>query len=81
MDTILKEFLQSGKALVADTKKPRIVMKKDSKKEKVSKAELMGEAEQNPHKIFIRRTIKEKPPKKEVVEQFGRFIEQAESCL
>lgn len=77
MDTTLKDFLMSGKALLVDTKRPKSVYKK----EKVSKGEVLGETEKNPHKVFIRRTIHEKPPKKEVVEQFQRFTEAAEACL
>lgn len=79
MDTILKDFLSSGKALVADTKKPKL--KVMNKNEKATKAELMGQTEQDPHRILIRRVIKEKPPKKELIEQFQRFIEAAEACL
>lgn len=78
MDSILKDFLSSGRALVSDTKRP---VTKVVKAEKASKKEVLGETETDPHKIFIRRTIKEKPPKKEVVEQIQRFIDSAEACL
>ena len=76
MDSILKDFLSSGRALVSDTKKP---MTKAPKNEKGKHS--MMETETDPHRVFIRRIIKEKPPKKEVVEQFQRFIDAAEDCL
>lgn len=78
MDSILKEFIQSGKALLADTKRPAV---KQKTVEKVSKESMMGYTEQDPHKILIRRVVKEKPGKKEVIEHFKRFIDQAEADL
>ena len=77
MDSILKDFLSSGRALVSDTKKPVVKLPKSDKKGKQS----MSDTETDPHKVFIRRIIKEKPPKKEVIEQFQRFIDSAEACL
>lgn len=78
MDSILKDFLTSGKAILADTKRPAV---KNTKGGKVTKGEVLGEMEQDPHRILIRRIIREKPSKKEVVEQFKRFIDAAEAAL
>lgn len=81
MEGVLKDFLQSGKKLLADTKTPKA--KKDTPKEKEVKKHMLQEASgsQDPHKAFIRKTVKDKPKKSEVVEQLQRFIDQAESAL
>ena len=76
-DSVLAAFLQSGRHLLIDTKAPR----KSAKKEKVTKAEVMGEMESDPHKIFRKRCIAEKPKKADVVADIRRFIEAAEKDL
>lgn len=77
MDSILKDFLSSGRALVSDTKKP---MTKIPKAEKPARSiDPMGEPD--PHRTFVKRVIKEKPPKKELVDVFQQFIDTAEDCL
>ncbi len=79
-DGILKDFLASGKKLLDDTKSPRRPL---PKKEKVSKGEITGTPapDGDPHKTFVRRSVQEKPKKSEIVEQFKKFIEVAESQL
>ena len=76
-DSVLNAFLPSGRHLLIDTKAPR----KSHKKEKVTKEELMGDMETDPHKIFRKRCIAEKPKKAEVVADIKRFIEAAEKDL
>ena len=76
-DSVLKSFLQSGRHLLLDTKAP----KKTQKKEKVTKAEVFGDLETDPHKIFRKRCIHEKPKKADVVLDIKRFIEAAEKDL
>ena len=76
-DNILKAFLHSGRHLLMDTKVP----KKTGKKEKVTKEEVLGDMESDPHKIFRKRCIAEKPKKMDVVMDIRRFIEAAEKDL
>jgi hypothetical protein len=77
-DAALRDFLSSGRKLLQDTKAPRRALEK---KTKVQDA-LTGEVkETDPHKVFIKRTIQEKPKKAEVITEFKKFIEQAEALL
>ena len=77
-DAALREFLSSGKKLLQDTKAPRRVLEKKTK----TADPLTGEVkETDPHKVFVRRTIQEKPKKAEVITEFKKFIEQAEAKL
>ena len=79
MDGALKDFLASGKKILTDCKQP--ATKKDTPKEKAIKKDMIQEASgsRDPHKEFIRKTIKDKPKKSEVVEQLRTFIDQAEA--
>ena len=78
MDATLKDFLASGKALLTDTKTPRKVA---AKTQKLKKEALGGPPETDPFKIFVKRVVDAKPPKKEMVAEFKRFISAAESEL
>ena len=79
MDSNLRDFLASGKKLLVDTKAPR----RAEAKKTVTKKDIpgLGDGETDPHKRFIKRIIKEKPKKKEILEQFQRWIQQAEDEL
>ena len=84
MSDALKDFLASGKKLLNDTKTPRKAPEPANTKKGSLPNPALGSGEpveRDPHKLFIRRVVKEKPSKKEVVEQFEKFIEQAESQL
>jgi methionine synthase II (cobalamin-independent) len=76
MSDILKDFLSSGRKLLDDTKSPSA---KTTKKQPPGVG--TGPVETDPHKIFQRRTIQEKPKKSEVVEDIKKFIKQAEDDL
>lgn len=76
MSEALKDFLASGRKLLGDTKTPTA---KETKKQPPSVGS--GPVETDPHKIFQRRTIQEKPKKSEVVEDMKKFIKQAEDKL
>ena len=76
MSDILKDFLASGRKLLDDTKSPTA---KTTKKQ--PPAVSTAPVETDPHKIFERRTIQEKPKKSEVVEDIKKFIKQAEDEL
>ena len=76
MSAIIDDFIKSGRRLITDTKasQPKSERPKD-KKGRV--AEPTGDA----HDIFVRRCIKEKPSKKEVLEDIRAFIKEAEAKI
>lgn len=81
MDSILKDFLKSGKVLLVDTKTRTPKTQKESPKVKSIKKDLMMEQEQDPIKRMIHAAIREKPSKTKLVEEFKRFTEAAEAAL
>ena len=81
MDANLKAFLESGRALVGDTKTPR---KAPAKAEKVSKAQVMGTPapeDNDPYRVFAKKVVSEKPKKKDMIEAFKRFIVMEEDDI
>ena len=83
MDDHFKHFLDSGKKLLQDTKAPRrpatTVVK--GKKDTGPAQPKMSELSDDPHAVFVRRVVHEKPKKPEIVEQIKRFIVVAEANL
>lgn len=79
MDATLKALMDSGRRVISDSKTPKLA----HKKKEVSRDEALGVGPQetDPHKIFVKRTINEKPKKTEIVKDIERFIKQAESEL
>jgi hypothetical protein len=79
MDQGLRNFISSQKSLVLDTKIP------GSKKQKSSPPKASEAPDRNlepdPFKRFANKVIKDKLNKKEVVEHFQKFIEEAEAKL
>jgi len=79
MDQGLRNFISSQKSLVLDTKIP------GSKKQKsaVPKASEAPDRhlDPDPFKRFAIKVVKDKLNKKEVVEHFQKFIEEAEAKL
>tara|TARA_R110000868_G_scaffold19346_3_gene83438 strand:+ start:1669 stop:1905 length:237 start_codon:yes stop_codon:yes gene_type:complete len=78
MSAHLEDFLKSGRKILDDTKTPALPKKKG---EKVKALGTEGPQETDPHKILIRRTIQEKPKKKELIEEFQKFITAAEAMI
>lgn len=74
MSSYLKDVMSSGRKILGDTKTP-----KQSKETKPSSVQEPPESD--PHKIFVKRTINEKPKKAQVVEEMKRFIKAAEDQL
>jgi hypothetical protein len=74
MSAYLDDLLKTGRKILEDTKTPKIVVKK-------GKETIGSPTETDPHKVFIRRTIQEKPKKTVVVEEIKRFITAAEALL
>lgn len=79
MDSTLKALMDSGRKVIADSKTPKMAQKK----KQVSRDEALGVGPQDtdPHRVFVKRTINEKPKKAEVVKDIERFIKQAEAEL
>lgn len=76
MDSTLKNFLASGKKLLGDTTTARAV---DTKKQPKSLS--INDTETDPHRRFVKRVIREKPTKKELVKDLEQFIAAAEAQL
>ena len=70
-------MFQSGKRLLIDTKTP----KDERTKSKMVKGKAAEPVSEDAHIAFQKRCIKDKPPKKEVVEYFKTFIDAAEAKL
>ena len=79
MSSYLKDVLSSGRKLLTDTKQLPPATPKGQEKPKPSSIHTPPETD--PHKVFIRRAINERPKKTEMVEEMKKFIKQAEDCL
>jgi hypothetical protein len=76
MDGTLKQFMESGKHLIQNTRLPK------QKPSKVAPSpekqdEFVGDA----HQVFVRRTKKELPKKLDIVEELKKFIKVAEADI
>ena len=76
MSDKLAEFFTTGRKLVSDTKQP-----KPAHKKKQSATQDIAAFEGDPHKVFIKRTISERPKKLEIIKDIVRFIKAAEAEL
>lgn len=82
MADYLKNVLASGAKILADTKTPRKNPESaDSKPGKLPNPAVGSPLERDPHKVFVKRAIKEKPKKAEIVEELQRFCDEADSKL
>lgn len=79
MEGALKDFLTSGKALITDTKLPKV--KSESVKAPKTGTVAMTTENNDPHKILIKRCIDDKISKKDLVEELKKFIAVAEAEL
>ena len=78
MSDYLSQVLKSGRTLLKDTKTPA----SKEKRETVAKSKTAPTPEDSdPHKVFIRKTISDKPKKLDVVESMMRFIKAEEAKL
>lgn len=79
MDPIVKSFFDTGRKLISDSKTAKPPA---SKKGKASLAtEAMQPPETDPHKIFVKRAIREKPKNAEMIKEIKKFIQVAEKDL
>lgn len=74
MSSYLKDLLASGRKILDDTKV--LPVKRETKGSSIH-----NPIESDPHKIFIKRAISERPKKGEMVDEIKKFIKQAEDCL
>lgn len=74
---VLKDLAQSGKKIITDTKSP----KNTANVGKKVSAKVASEPILDIHQAFVKRAIKDKPPKKDVVEFFQRVCEAEEAKL
>ena len=82
MSDYLKEVLSTGRVILADTKAPRKApIVADKKKPGLPNPAAGSGPETDPHKIFIKRAIKERLKKSEVVEEVQKFCDDADSKL
>ena len=72
MDATYRTFIESGKSLLLDTKIPR---------KKKQNAMTLEPLDADPHKALVKRVIASKPKKSELVEDFKKFIKEAEDEL
>jgi len=70
----LKNLMSSGRVILADTKRPAL-------QKKPQPSSITTPPESDPHKILVRRAISDRIPKKELVEEFQKFIKAAEDAL
>lgn len=78
MDGNFKDFVQSGRSLITDTKTPKV----KSQSVKQNKVGLEAPVtEKDPHRVLIRRCIDDRIKKSEVIEEFKKFIVAAEAAL
>lgn len=77
MSSYLKDVLSTGRKILGDTKLPP----NPSQKGKPTASSIHTPPELDPHKVFIKRAIHERPKKSEMVADIKKFIKQAEDCL
>jgi len=80
-DATFSEFLRSGKSLLTTTMQPRRAPVAAAKKSKSAAQPAPSNIPDDPHRIFVRKCVTEKPKAKDVVEGIKRFIDAAEAEL
>jgi hypothetical protein len=76
MSDYLNNLLKTGRTILEDTKAPRRIEKKASKK---PIGPMDAPTDNDPHKVLIKKTIQEKPKKSVLIDEFKRFIDSAEA--
>jgi len=74
MSDALKDFL-GGRKIITDTKIRQL------KNKDVKPSKLGTPIDNDPHKVFTKRTIAEKPKKSDIIDEFKKFIKSAEEKL
>ncbi len=81
MDATLQALMSSGKSLLLDTKQRKATPGSVAAKSKHTIAGAAAVTETDPHRLFIRKVIDEKPSKTDIVEHMKKFIKEAEDAL
>ena len=83
MSDYLRDLLATGKVLLQDTKTPRAVKTATSSKGKGVTNPAAGSMpnETDPHKIFVRRAIKERLKKSDIKDQIQKFCDAEDEKL
>jgi hypothetical protein len=81
MSDYLKEVLASGRKVLTDTKTPKKHPEPSGKPGKLPNPAAGSPPEKDPHKVFVRRMTKERPKKKDLVEEVQKFCDEADSQL
>jgi hypothetical protein len=76
MDSVMKNFLSSGRTLITDTLAPKSELPKVPKK-KIEPVESLG----SPLEMLIKRVKDEKVSKAEVIEVFQKIIDEEEAKI
>lgn len=79
MDGNYRDFVASGRALITDTKTPKV--KSASVKAPAKAIDAVPVGSSDPHRVLIKRCIDDKIKKSEVIEEFKKFIQSAEEAL
>ena len=82
MADYLKSVLSTGAKILADTKTPRKNPESaDSKPGRLPNPAVGSPLERDPHKVFVKRAIKERPKKADIVEEVQKFCDEEDSKL
>ena len=76
MDSVMKNFLASGRTLITDTLAPKSELPKVPKK-KIEPEQILG----SPLEMLIKRVKDEKISKMEIIEVFQKIIDQEEAKI
>ena len=82
MADYLKSVLSTGARILSDTKTPRKNPESaDSKPGKLPNPAAGSPLERDPHKVFVKRAIKERPKKADIVEEVQKFCDEEDAKL
>ena len=81
MSDYLKEIMATGRVILSDTKTPKRKDVVSVKKPGIPNPAAGSGPETDPHKVFIKRAIKERLKKSEIVEEVQKFCDDADSKL
>ena len=79
MDAHLKAIFESGRKILGDTKSAKAPASKKGRAALATEAQEPPETD--PHKIFVKRAIREKPKSADMIKDIKKFIEEAERHL
>ena len=81
MSDILRNFLSSGKELLVDTKVRKKVVPEKGKKTLPEPAKGSSIDSSDPHEVFVKKSIADKPKKADIVKQIQKFCREEDAKL